>query len=168
MCLSLKGMNIFIFLLCAESHSADWYHYSFAPRRSLESASDDAHTKLRKTIIQKMDEETLYSTTEHFTEHSLPPIPSTVNLEAIISHRTGSSKSIPVISVTRTPAILNDNPSPQRGFSPKKRCSFIFRDTCTRVSALATLGDAMDVLRIRQTHLNECISYPSMPNTLSG
>lgn len=38
-------------------------------------------------------------------------------------------------------------PSSRRGFSPKKRCFYIFKQVCTRVSDLATLGDAIGVIR---------------------
>jgi hypothetical protein len=62
----------------------DYYCCSFTPRRNREQAADDAQTKLRKMIAQRMREETVYCTNENFIEHYLPPIPETVDVDAIV------------------------------------------------------------------------------------
>ncbi|KAJ3516638.1 hypothetical protein NMY22_g14153 [Coprinellus aureogranulatus] len=59
---------------------------SFTPRREREQAADDPQTRLRRMIVERMKNETVYCADDDFIEHYLPPIPDAVNLETVLTN----------------------------------------------------------------------------------
>ncbi|KAF5324781.1 hypothetical protein D9611_004065 [Ephemerocybe angulata] len=118
-----------------------------------EYLKDDSY----KSLFLRFDESVSYvsepSKAVHQHAWNPPNIFGTVNvlakqLDLGQSRRTGAMNTASAQRHAAQKEAPNGNPKSNfLSLSPKKRCFFVFPDTCTRVSHLPTLGVVMDVLR---------------------